>query len=260
MLHEQTVLTDAQREIIEQLADELYRNQPALAFTGAGISTESGIPDYRGPNGLWSKQNPTKFRDFLNDVEVRRRYWQRRRERYPLLARTQPNTGHRALARLQAAGYLQEIITQNIDGLHQKAGSDPSLVIELHGTAHEIRCLVCGARWPAEEFDPGPEGTVPDCPVCGGLVKEATVSFGESLDKETLRRALGLAETAAVLLVVGTSLSVYPAAYVPRRALQHGATVAVVNNEPTPIDSQARYVLYAPAGAVLDELASLLAG
>ncbi len=260
MLSGQAALTVAQWEIIEQLADELYRNQPVLAFTGAGISTESGIPDYRGPDGLWSKQNPTKFRDFLTDSEVRRRYWQRWRERYPLLARSQPNAGHRALARLQAAGYLREIITQNIDGLHQKAGSDPSLVIELHGTAHQIRCLDCGARWPAEEFDPGPEGTVPTCPLCSGLVKEATVSFGQSLDRDDLKRALELAETAAVLLVIGTSLSVYPAAYVPRRALQGGASVAVINNEPTPIDNQARYVLYAPAGPALDVLASLLTG
>lgn len=259
-MQRETLLTDAQRAIIEQLADELYRNQPALAFTGAGISTESGIPDYRGPNGLWSKQNPTKFRDFLNDVEVRRRYWQRRRERYPVLARTQPNAGHRALARLQAAGYVREIVTQNIDGLHQKAGSDPGLVIELHGTAHEIRCLDCTARWPAEDFDPGPEGTIPSCPECGGLVKEATIAFGEPLDKHTLRRALALADATPVLLVVGTSLSVYPAAYVPRRAIQAGASVAVINNEPTPIDHQARYVLYSLAGPALDELARLLTG
>jgi NAD-dependent deacetylase len=260
MLSWQAALTEVQREIIEQLAEELYGNQPALAFTGAGISTESGIPDYRGPNGLWSKQNPTKFREFLSHPEVRRRYWQRRRERYPLLARTQPNAGHRALARLQAAGYLREIITQNIDGLHQKAGSDPSLVIELHGTAHQIRCLDCGARWPAEKFDSGPADTVPHCPLCGGRVKEATVAFGESLDVDVLQRALRLAETAAVLLVIGTSLSVYPAAHVPRRALRGGASLAVINNEPTPLDAQARYLLYAQAGPALTYLASLLTG
>ncbi|MBX6752826.1 SIR2 family NAD-dependent protein deacylase [Thermorudis peleae] len=251
-------LTDEQRRALEQLADKLYQTQPAIAFTGAGISTESGIPDYRGPNGLWSKHNPTKFRDFLRDPEIRRVYWNRRRARYPVLCQARPNVGHLVLARLQQAGLLQEIITQNIDGLHQAAGSPPDSVIELHGTAHEIRCLDCGARWPAADFDPGPPDTIPVCPHCGGIVKEATVSFGEPLDKAELNRALRLAQSSALMLVIGTSLSVYPAAYVPRRALQHGALVAVINNEPTPLDAQATIVVHSSAGAALEYLASLL--
>jgi NAD-dependent deacetylase len=134
-------LSAEQRRLVEAIADALYQRGPGMAFTGAGISTESGIPDYRGPNGLWSRENPTRYRDFLNDPEVRRRYWDRRRQRYPILAGARPNVGHVALARLQAAGYLDIIVTQNIDGLHQKAGSPPERVIELHGTAHAIRRL-----------------------------------------------------------------------------------------------------------------------
>jgi NAD-dependent deacetylase len=253
-------LTAEQRRLVEAIADALYQRGPGTAFTGAGISTESGIPDYRGPNGLWSRQNPTRFRDFLNDPDVRRRYWDRRRERYPVLASAQPNAGHIALARLQAAGYLDTIITQNIDGLHQKAGSPPERVLELHGTAHAIRCLSCEILWPAERFDPGPPGTIPPCPVCGGIVKEATVSFGEPVPRPLLERALALAETTPVMLVVGTSLAVVPAAHVPRRAARSGALVAIVNDEPTPLDREAAVVVRARAGAALTYLTHLLVG
>lgn len=253
-------LSAGQRRLVEAIADALYQRGPGMAFTGAGISTESGIPDYRGPNGLWSRENPTRYRDFLNDPEVRRRYWDRRRQRYPILAGARPNVGHVALARLQAAGYLDIIVTQNIDGLHQKAGSPPERVIELHGTAHAIRCLSCELLWPAEEFDPGPPGMIPDCPVCGGLVKEATVSFGEPVPRRILEHALALAETTPVMLVIGTSLKVVPAAHVPRRAARAGAFVAIVNDEPTPLDREAAVVLRARAGAALAYLAELLVG
>lgn len=253
-------LTEEQRQLIERIADALYQRGPGMAFTGAGVSTESGIPDYRGPNGLWSRENPTRFRDFLTDPEVRRRYWDRRRARYPVLASARPNAGHLALAWLQQAGYLDVIVTQNIDGLHQKAGSPPDRVIELHGTAHAIRCLRCDQRWPAEAFDPGPPGTVPSCPCCGGLVKEATIAFGEPLPRELLQRALALAEATPVMLVVGTSLAVFPAAHVPQRAARAGAFVAIVNAEPTPLDREADVVVRGNAGPCLAYLAALLVG
>ncbi len=259
-MREECPLAPEQRRLVEAIADALYQRGPGMAFTGAGISTESGIPDYRGPNGLWSRQNPTHFRDFLTDPAVRLRYWERRRARYPVLAAAEPNDGHRALARLQVAGYLDVIVTQNIDGLHQKAGSPPERVIELHGTAHLIRCLSCEARWPAEAFDPGPPGTVPDCPLCGGLVKEATVAFGEPVPRELLERALTLAEATPVMLVIGTSLAVVPAAHVPRRAARSGAFVAIVNDEPTPLDREAHVVVRGRAGTVLAYLADLLTG
>ena len=184
------ILTEQQRETLEALAGEIRVRRPVVAFTGAGISTESGIPDYRGQNGIWKRIRPTSFREFLNDPEVRVAYWRRRRERYPQMVQVEPNAGHLALVRLQEAGLLSTIITQNIDGLHQRAGADPETVIELHGTVHEIRCLECGRRFPAAEF-PLPEGDEePVCPVCGGIVKEATISFGESLVADDLRRAL----------------------------------------------------------------------
>ncbi len=253
-------LSHEQRDQVKKIADALYQRGPGMAFTGAGISTESGIPDYRGPNGLWSRQNPTYFRDFLADPAVRLRYWERRRARYPVLAAAEPNEGHRALARLQRAGFLDVIVTQNVDGLHQKAGSPPDRVIELHGTAHLIRCLSCEARWPAESFDPGPPGTIPSCPWCGGLVKEATVAFGEPVPRKLLEQALALAEATPVMLVVGTSLAVVPAAHVPRRAARSGAFVAIINDEPTPLDREAHIVVRGQAGVTLAYLAALLTG
>lgn len=257
---EEMLLTVAQQQLLEMIADALYRHGSGVAFTGAGVSTESGIPDYRGPNGLWSRENPTRFRAFLTDPEVRRRYWDRRRAHYPILARAQPNAAHRALALLQAAGYLDVIITQNIDGLHQKAGSPADRVIELHGTAHIIRCLECAERWPGDQFDPGPPGTIPICPVCGGLVKEATIAFGEPLPRDLLDSALSLAETTPVMLVVGTSLTVFPAAHVPRRAVRAGAFVAIINADPTPLDREAHVVVRGGAGVSLAYLAELLTG
>ncbi len=254
----QDVLDEAQQARLVQLASELRWRQPAIAFTGAGISTESGIPDYRGPSGLWKRSQPITFKAFLADPALQREAWERRRTRYPVLAAAEPNAGHVALRRLQEAGYIEEIITQNIDGLHQKAGSPPESVVELHGTIHAIHCLDCGTRFPAEEFDPGPPGTIPACPDCGGTVKEATVAFGQSLNVEDLKRALALAREASLMVVVGSSLSVNPAAKVPQVAAASGALLAIVNNEPTPLDERADIVVRAPAGAALAFLADLL--
>lgn len=263
-MHEMTstraTLTEQQRETLEALAGEIRVRRPVVAFTGAGISTESGIPDYRGPNGLWKRVRPTTFREFLNDPEVRAAYWRRRRERYPQMVQVEPNAGHLALVRLQEAGLLSTIITQNIDGLHQRAGADPESVIELHGTVHEIRCLECDRRFPAAEF-PLPEGDEePVCPVCGGIVKEATISFGESLVADDLRRALEIARDCELMLVVGSSLQVNPAAKVPLIAAQQGAVLAIINREPTPLDPLADFVVQASAGAALSYVADLLTG
>ena len=243
---------------LDRLAEALFERRSAAAFTGAGISTESGIPDYRGQNGIWTRIKPTMYRDYLNDPEIRLNHWRRRLERYPELASKQPNDGHIALAGLQQLGYLQDIITQNIDGLHQKAGSDPSSVIELHGSAHRVRCLDCGRRFDAEPFDQGFNGEEPACPACGGMVKEATISFGQPLIADDLRSALMVARSAGVMLVVGSSLQVNPAARVPREAARSGAVLAIINNEPTPLDKTASIVVHAPAGASLSYLADRL--
>ena len=251
-------LTEEQRETLDQLSDEIFQRQPTVVFTGAGISTESGIPDYRGPNGVWKRVSPTLYRQFLADPAVRIRSWQRRQERYPVMASKQPNAGHRALGRLQEAGLVSTIITQNIDGLHQKAGSRADCVIELHGSVHQVRCLACGRLFPAEKFDAAFDGSEPRCSVCGGMVKEATISFGQPLVTEDLKRALQLARLAEVMLVVGSSLSVNPAAKVPLEAARAGAALAIINHEPTPLDRYAQFLVPASAGAALRYLAERL--
>jgi NAD-dependent deacetylase len=243
---------------LDRLAEVLFTRRSGVAFTGAGISTESGIPDYRGPNGIWKRIKPTMYREFLDDPEIRLNHWKRRLERYPELAAKQPNDGHRALAQLQRFGYLQDIITQNIDGLHQKAGSEPASIIELHGSAHRVRCLDCGRLFDAEPFDREFDGEEPVCPVCGGMVKEATISFGQPLVADDLRAALLVARGAGVMLVVGSSLTVNPAAKIPREAARSGAELAIVNNEPTSLDKFASIVVRAPAGASLSYLADRL--
>ncbi len=232
------------------------------AFTGAGISTESGIPDYRGPGGVWERNAPPTLNDFRGNPETRRQYWEERRERYPGLRDTEPNAGHVALVRLQTAGRMTHIITQNIDGLHQKAGSDPERIIELHGTAHRVRCLDCGASWPAAEIQARLEfEPLPTCAVCGGMLRAATVLFGEALPEVALRRAFIAAQSTDVMLIVGSSLVVQPAARIPEIAVASGARLAIINNEPTPLDGLADVIVRARAGSALGTLAdALLAG
>jgi NAD-dependent deacetylase len=225
------------------------------AFTGAGISTESGIPDYRGPGGVWERNAPPTLSDFRENPVTRQRYWLERRERYPALRDSQPNAGHLALAQLQSSGRLSYIITQNIDGLHQKAGSDPERTIELHGTAHRVRCLDCGASWPADQIQTRLENEpLPDCEVCGGMIRAATVLFGQAMPEDALRRAFAVARSSDLMLVVGSSLVVQPAARLPQIAVANGALLAIVNNEPTPLDSLANVVVRSSAGAVLSTL------
>lgn len=249
------------RLILDRIAQTILERPPVVAFTGAGISTESGIPDFRGPSGLWKRTAPTAFRDFLNDPEARARYWERRRERYPQLKAKQPNLGHESLSQLMDAGHLDVVVTQNIDGLHQKAGISDQRIIELHGSSHMIRCLSCRRVFPAESEEIDIDLEIPACPRCGGILKEATISFGESLVEEDLRRALAIGETAGTLLVVGSSLTVNPASRVPLVAARNGASLAIINNEETPLDRYAEHLVRAPAGAALSYLTrQVLAG
>jgi NAD-dependent deacetylase len=237
------------RQLIE-LAESSAR---IVALTGAGISTESGIPDYRGPNGVWATGNVPTISDFLTNQQTRREYWDGRRTRYPELASKISNRGHLALAALQHAGRLGEIITQNIDGLHQKAGSPPGSVIELHGSAHQIKCLSCGRTWPAAYIqDRLMAGeTVPTCEVCGGILRAATVLFGESLPQEALRSAAQAATNCDLFLVVGSSLVVNPAAQLPIVAKRAGAKLAIVNHTPTGLDDRADALVRMDAGPAL---------
>lgn len=229
----------------------------AVAFTGAGISTASGIPDFRSPGGVWSRYRPVPFPEFVSSAEARRRYWQMKREAWAQYRGARPNAAHVALARLEAAGRLAGVITQNIDGLHQAAGS--RRVLEVHGTDRDVTCLSCHGRWPAgpihERLAEG--GDPPDCGECGGLLKPATISFGQALDDRVLGQAYQMALAAGLVLVLGSSLLVHPAAAIPAAAADAGAAIILVNRDPTPLDGAADVVLRGPVEEVLP---ALLAG
>ena len=231
-------------------------------LTGAGISTESGIPDFRGPQGVWTK-NPkaeklSQISHYMSDPEVRRTAWRLRLEHPSWTA--SPNRGHLALARLEEKGKLHSLVTQNIDGLHQKAGNTDGVTVEIHGTIREVMCMSCDERAPMERalerVRAGEDD--PECRTCGGILKSATISFGQSLVRADLERAQKAAEDADVFLAVGTSLTVYPVAYLPDIALRSGAKLVILNAEPTPFDSQAQAVVNRPLGETLDELVSLV--
>ncbi len=229
-----------------------------VALTGAGIATESGIPDFRGPQGVWTR-NPkaerlSNIHYYMADAEVRRLAWQGRLN-HPVWG-AQPNAGHRALAELERRGKLHALITQNIDGLHQQAGNSPEVVIEVHGTLRDVVCMACGWRGPMapvlERVRSGEDD--PPCEACGGILKSATISFGQSLVPEVIDRAMRAAADADLLLAIGTSLQVYPVAHVIPVAKAAGARVVIVNGEPTALDSAADAVLHEPIGEVLPRL------
>lgn len=227
-------------------------------LTGAGISTESGIPDFRGPQGVWTKDPAAQalftIDKYLADPQVRRRAWQARLA-HPVW-QAAPNAGHRALVDLERAGRLRAIVTQNIDGLHQAAGSAADRVIEIHGTVHWVRCMSCPGRTPMPEVLARVEAGEPDppCAACGGIQKSATISFGESLDPDVLRAAQLAALECDLFLAIGTSLSVFPAAWLCDDALAAGARLVVVNAQPTQYDPAAHAVLREPIGEVLPRL------
>jgi NAD-dependent deacetylase len=227
-------------------------------LTGAGISTESGIPDFRGPNGVWTRDpeaaRMATLQVYVADPEVRRRAWRNRRT-HPAWS-AEPNPGHRALVDLERAGRLRAIVTQNIDGLHQRAGSSPERVIEIHGTMFEVECLGCQARTPMRDalarVDAGEED--PPCLDCGGILKSATISFGQAMNPVTMSAATLAAAECDLLLAVGTSLTVYPAAGLVDVALSAGARLIIVNASPTRYDMAAEAVLRDPIGEVLPAL------
>jgi NAD-dependent deacetylase len=229
-----------------------------VALTGAGISTDSGIPDFRGPQGVWTK-NPqaeklATLQNYLADPDVRKQAWRSRLESRAWLA--EPNDGHRALVTLERRGKLDTLITQNVDGLHLKAGSSPARVVEIHGTIREVNCLSCGERAPMERalerIRAGEED--PACRTCGGILKSATISFGQSLVPEDLRRAELAAERCDLMLAVGSTLSVYPIAGVVPVAKRAGARVLIVNAEPTAMDDLADTVLQGSISAILPRM------
>jgi NAD-dependent protein deacetylase/lipoamidase len=247
---------------IDEVAGWLAAARSVVALTGAGVSTASGIPDFRGPDGVWTR-DPTAERlsnigYYLADPQVRRESWQRRRH-HPAWG-ANPNAAHRALAELDAAGRLDLLVTQNIDGLHLAAGSSAKRTIEIHGTIRESVCLACGDRRPMRETLGRVEAGDPDptCMACGGILKSATISFGQNLDPVLLAHAERAAATADLFLAVGTSLTVYPVARLPEVALESGARLVILNAEPTPLDRRAHAVLRGDAGERLSALVTAL--
>jgi NAD-dependent deacetylase len=270
-------MDDVASDPIEQAGRLLRRAQRVVVLTGAGISTDSGIQDFRGPQGLWTK-NPAAERAatieaYVSDPEVRRRSW-RNRLTSPMWD-SEPNAGHMALVDLERSGRLDTLVTQNIDGLHQKAGNDPSRVIEIHGNSHEVVCLQCGDRQPCEpvharvragEDDPTCLRPVPvgtgtgtgtddvSASICGGILKSATISFGQSLVPEDLMRSEEAASRCDLLLAVGSTLGVFPAAGLVPVAVRHGSVVVIVNGTPTEMDDLADVVVHGSISEMLPAL------
>jgi NAD-dependent deacetylase len=234
------------------------RSHRIVALTGAGISTESGIPDFRGPQGVWTKdpkrEQLADIRYYMSDPEVRKLAWQERLAHPAWHAH--PNAGHMALVELENRGRLHALVTQNIDGLHQLAGNSAEKVIEVHGTIHQVSCMSCDWRGPMQvtldRVRAGEED--PECGSCGGILKSATISFGQALVPATIERAMQAAEQADLLLAIGTTLNVYPIAGAVPLAKSAGGQVIILNAQPTPMDALADVVLRGPIGEVLPEL------
>jgi NAD-dependent deacetylase len=230
------------------------------AFTGAGISTESGISDFRSPGGVWDRFRTVTYQEFLSSREARIEYWAMKRALYGEMKDARPNRAHLALAELERMGKLLCLITQNIDGLHQDAGSSPGTVIELHGTNRKASCLGCGRSWPIGEIQERLEAgdQEPRCASCGGLVKPATISFGQPMPEAELARAFQCAAGCDLLLMVGSSLQVEPAASIPPEAHAKGAQLIFINRTATPWDRIAEVIFREPAGEVLGGLIEAL--
>lgn len=242
------------------LADLIQCSERAVVFTGAGISTESGIPDYRSADsGLWNKIKPIEFQDFVSSEETRRESWRRRLKTYSW-SNAKPNAGHLAVAQFVAQGKVSAVITQNVDGLHQAAGVPDEQVIELHGNNNYCTCLTCGKRfemeWVREIFSK--DETVPYCDQCGGIVKSATISFGQAMPEDKMHQAYEHTAECDLCLVMGSSLVVYPAAGFPEIAKRNGARVVIINREPTDVDPIADLVIHGEIGPTISEVAKCL--
>ena len=249
----------ASQEAVRRLRELIEGARRAVVFTGAGISTESGIPDFRSPGGIWTRMQPIYYDEFVRSETARRESWKRRFDRDNGFDRAEPNRGHRAIAHLVRRGVVSHVITQNIDGLHQASGVPEDKVIELHGSNKYARCLECGER---HELAPIREaflsdGTLPECAACGGLVKTATISFGQAMPAEEMQRAEQAALGCDLFLSVGSSLVVYPAAGFPVLAKHNGAKLVILNRDPTDLDPVADLVLNFDIGPLLGPAAGV---
>jgi len=235
------------------LSDLLRASRRILVFTGAGISTESGIPDFRSPGGVWSKMQPIYYQDFVASEEKRREAWRRRFSNADGWVGAKPNRGHHAVAALIDSGRASAVVTQNVDNLHQESGVPEDKVIELHGNSTYAKCLKCHTRVELTELEAEfrQTGTVGPCKQCGGIIKSATISFGQQMPELPMRRALQETLACDLFLVLGSSLSVFPAADFPVRAKENGARLVIVNRDPTPLDGIADLVIHEGIGDTL---------
>jgi NAD-dependent deacetylase len=234
-------------------AAELLRGADRAVFlTGAGISTESGIPDFRSPGGLWDRYDPSEltYDRFCASAETRKVYWEIATQSYPVMRDAEPNAAHKAVAAIERAGKLLRLVTQNVDGLHQRAGSSEAATIEIHGSAMRAKCIDCGSEHDRAQVHQrilDGEAT-PSCDQCGGRLKPATISFGQAMPEKETAEAFQAAAEADLMIIIGSSLVVYPAAGVPEAAVRAGAPLIIVNREPTPLDSYATLNIYGAAG------------
>ncbi len=249
---------------MDRVADWITPGAKTVIFTGAGISTESGIPDFRSPGGIWDRFDPKEmtYQKFISDREHRKKYWAFHRESWRGIRAAEPNAAHLAIAELQNLTDVTAIITQNIDGLHQKAGSDPERVLELHGSLWRAQCLECGRTLRSERaFQQLREGQdIPCCFHCGADLKPGTVAFGEALPEDVMADAQAASLSCDVFIAVGSSLMVYPAAFLPEMAVNAGARLAIINRDPTPQDPHAHVVMHGLAGEILPDLPRRLSG
>jgi len=250
-----SVIASDIRSGVEQLGDMIAAASVIVPFTGAGISTECGIPDFRSPGGLWSRHRPIPFDEFVASAEAREEAWRRRFAMEPTFAAAKPGRGHRALASLYRMGKIPAVVTQNIDNLHQASGIAAEHVVELHGNTTYALCLDCAKRyelaWVRARMEAG-NGCAPDCTDCGGYIKTATISFGQAMPDSAMRRAEELTLSCDLFLSIGSSLVVWPAAGFPLLAKRNGARLIIINREPTDFDDIADLVVHEDIGTVLE--------
>lgn len=240
---------------IKQVARWIIHAKRVVVFGGAGLSTESGIPDFRSPGGVWDKYDPEDFyfQKFISSETSREKYWQMATEMYGPMKKAQPNPAHLAIAELEGLGKLDCVITQNIDGLHHKAGNSEKRIIEIHGTAMHVTCLNCKKRYDRDEIQERiRSGTkVPYCDDCGGPLKPATISFGQSMPEREIEEAYQRSSSCDIFIVIGSSLVVQPAASMPLVAKRNGAKLVIINRDPTPYDDLADMVIHSQAGPTM---------
>ncbi len=245
---------------LEEFAVKLRSSRAIVFFTGAGISTESGVPDFRSPGGVWTKYQPVLFQDFLASESARVMHWRLKKATYELFKAVQPNSGHYAIRDFEKRGQLLGLITQNIDGLHKAAGISDEKLVELHGTDRLVTCLKCGKRFaPVDVYENlGEEFSAPICDACGGFLKSANISFGQQMPAEAMGRAQAWSEAAEIFIVIGSSLQVQPAASFPVIAKRCGAILAIINRDETPLDELADFVHRGGVGEFFGQLNPLL--